>query len=82
MNYNSYENQYSTTSYGAQGGAGGGGFMPGDGSQNSPGSANRNYAKETLRPVTIKQILDAQPMSQEGDFKIDGAEISQVLRPH
>jgi len=29
-------NQYSTTSYGAQGGADGGGFMAGGGSQTSP----------------------------------------------
>ncbi|OCL07047.1 replication factor A2 [Glonium stellatum] len=77
MNYNSYDNQYST-SYGAQGGAGGGGFFPGDGSQNSPGSANRSYSKDTLRPVTIKQVLEAQPMHQDGDFKIDGTEITQV----
>lgn len=78
MSYNNYDNQYSTTSYGAQGGAGGGGFIPGDGSQNSPGSANRGYSKDTLRPVTIKQLLEAQPMHQDGDFKIDGTEITQV----
>ncbi|KAF2761514.1 replication factor A2 [Pseudovirgaria hyperparasitica] len=35
-------------------------------------------SKDTLRPVTIKQINEAPPSAQEGDFKIDDTEISQL----
>ncbi|KAI9052867.1 hypothetical protein LZ554_003139 [Drepanopeziza brunnea f. sp. 'monogermtubi'] len=70
---------YSTTSYGAQGGADGGGFMGGSqqGSQDSPGG-NKTYGKDTLRPVTIKQIIDAQQPHPDSDFKIDGSEVTQL----
>ncbi|KAK2624501.1 hypothetical protein QTJ16_006451 [Diplocarpon rosae] len=70
---------YSTTSYGAQGGADGGGFMGGSqqGSQESPGGS-KTYGKDTLRPVTIKQIIDAQQPHPDSDFKIDGAEVTQL----
>ncbi|KAI7328792.1 hypothetical protein KC315_g6463 [Hortaea werneckii] len=73
MDYNTY-----STSYGAQGGAGGGGFMPG--SQNdSPSAGKRSYGKDTLRPVTIKQLLDAQHPHPDAEyFIIDGAECTQV----
>lgn len=73
-----YSNNYSTTSYGAQGGAGGGGFMPG--SQNeSPSGAKRSYGKDTLRPVTIKQLLDAHHPHPDAEyFVIDGNEATQV----
>lgn len=74
MSYNNYETSY--TSYNAGGGGGGGGFMP-DGSQNSP-SRGRENAQDTLRPVTIKQILDAQPDASGEDFKIDGSKITQL----
>ncbi|KAF2189496.1 replication protein A, subunit RPA32 [Zopfia rhizophila CBS 207.26] len=73
MNYTGYETSY--TSYGAGGGAGGG-FIPGDGSQTSP-SGRKDYSQDTLRPVTIKQILDAQQPTEDV-FKIDGANISQL----
>ncbi|KAF2202730.1 replication protein A, subunit RPA32 [Delitschia confertaspora ATCC 74209] len=75
MNYNAYETSYS--SYGGAGGAGGGGFIPGDGSQTSPSGGKKGYAEETLRPVTIKQIQDAQQPSEDV-FKIDGQSISQL----
>ncbi|KAJ4296570.1 Replication factor A protein 2 [Kalmusia sp. IMI 367209] len=72
MNYsNNYETSY--TSYGA--GGGGGGFMP-DGSQNSP-SKGRDNVQDQLRPVTIKQILEAQPDVAD-EFKIDGTKVSQL----
>ncbi|KAF1840832.1 replication protein A, subunit RPA32 [Cucurbitaria berberidis CBS 394.84] len=75
MNYNSYETGYNT-SYGAGGGTGGGGFVPGEGSQQSPGG-RRDYSKDNLRPVTVKQIKEAQVDS--GDvFKIDNAVVSQI----
>ncbi|KAF2131411.1 replication protein A, subunit RPA32 [Dothidotthia symphoricarpi CBS 119687] len=75
MNYNSYETSY--TSYGAGGGAGGGGFIPGGGSQQSPGG-RKDYTQDSLRPVTIKQILEAQEEPGGDAFKIDGALISQL----
>jgi len=73
-----YSNDYSTTSYGAQGGAGGGGFMPGSQNNDSP-SAKRSYGKDTLRPVTIKQLTDAHHPHPDAEyFLIDGAECTQV----
>lgn len=73
--YNAYETSY--TSYGAGGGAGGGGFIPGDGSQQSPGGRDKQQ-QDSLRPVTIKQILDAQPEAGNDSFTIDGHTVSQV----
>ncbi|KAH7130630.1 replication protein-like protein A 32 kDa subunit [Dendryphion nanum] len=74
MSYNNYETSY--TSY-SGGGGGGGGFIPGEGggSQTSP-SGPRDYSRDNLRPVTIKQIIDAQPTGQE--FKVDNANLSQI----
>ncbi|KAF2472143.1 replication protein A, subunit RPA32 [Lindgomyces ingoldianus] len=74
MSYNNYDTSY--TSYGTGGGAGGGGFIPGDGSQTSP-SGRRDFSQDSLRPVTIKQILDAQQPTDE-IFKIDGTPIAQL----
>ncbi|KAA8625537.1 RFA2 Single-stranded DNA-binding replication protein A RPA medium subunit [Pyrenophora tritici-repentis] len=79
MNYNGYETSY--TSYGAGGGAGGGGFIPGEGgSTQSPGN-RRDHSHDSLRPVTIKQILEAQGEAGSGSdqtLKIDGAVLSQL----
>lgn len=36
------------------------------------------YGQDTLRPVTIKQVLDAQQPHPDADFKIDDVEITQV----
>ncbi|KAH8679021.1 hypothetical protein BGZ60DRAFT_255612 [Tricladium varicosporioides] len=69
-----------TTSYGGQSAANdGGGFMAGSqsGSQESPGNAKQS-GKETLRPVTIKQIIDATQAHPDGNFKVDDSEISQI----
>ncbi|KAM3424653.1 hypothetical protein BST61_g6641 [Cercospora zeina] len=69
---------YSTTSYGAQGGNTGGGFMPGSQNENSA-SNKRTYGKDTLRPVTIKQLLDAHHPHPDADhFMIDDSETTQV----
>lgn len=69
---------YSTTSYGAQGGADGGGFMAGSQGGES-GTTKRNYDKNTLRPVTIKQLLDAHvPHADSKTVEIDSSEVSQV----
>ncbi|TVY87904.1 Replication factor A protein, partial [Lachnellula willkommii] len=57
-----YQGAYSTTTYGNQNAAAeGGGFMNGSqsGSQDSPGGT-KTYGKDTLRPVTIKQLIEAQ----------------------
>ncbi|KAH8593417.1 hypothetical protein B0O99DRAFT_653274 [Bisporella sp. PMI_857] len=77
-----YTANTSTTSYGAQGGAGGGGFMSGSqaGGQESPSGA-KNYGKETLRPITIKQALEAQCSQYPfptADPKIDGVDVTQL----
>ncbi|KAK5696551.1 Replication factor A protein 2 [Elasticomyces elasticus] len=75
---NDYSNNYSTTSYGAQGGAQGGGFMPGSQTGDSP-NAKRSYGKDTLRPVTIKQLLDAHHPHPDAEyFMVDGSEATQV----
>ncbi|KFY22692.1 hypothetical protein V493_06406 [Pseudogymnoascus sp. VKM F-4281 (FW-2241)] len=75
-----YGGSYTTTSYGAQGGAEGGGFMGGasqTGSQDTPGGS-KTYGKDTLRPVTIKQIIDAQQPHPDAEFKVDGHEMTQI----
>lgn len=55
----------------------GGGFMPG--SQSDSPSSKRTYGKETLRPATIKQLLEAHhPYPDADHFVIDGAETTQV----
>ncbi|KAK2783580.1 replication factor A protein 2 [Onygenales sp. PD_12] len=72
-----YGNNYSTTSYGAQGGVGGGGFTPGEGGSQSEGKG-RSWMKDSLRPVTIKQTIDATQAHGDADFKIDGTEVSQL----
>jgi replication factor A2 len=38
----------------------------------------KGYGKDTVRPVTVKQILDAQQPHPDADFKVDGDAISQV----
>ncbi|KAI9728128.1 MAG: replication factor A protein 2 [Chrysothrix sp. TS-e1954] len=75
MEYGNYGN-YSTTSYGAQGPAGGGGFVN-SGSQENAGPS-KTYGKDSLRPVTIKQINEAESGSDGDSFKIDGADMMQL----
>lgn len=51
--------------------------MPG--SQTDSPSGKKNYGKDTLRPVTIKQLIDAQHTNPDAEFfEIDGTEASQV----
>lgn len=68
---------YSTTSYGTGGGEDGGGFVYG-GSQSGSQQAGRSYSDESLRPVTIKQLLDAEQPYPDANFRIDGVEVAQV----
>ncbi|WEW57359.1 Replication factor A protein 2 [Emydomyces testavorans] len=71
MNYG-YDNQYPSGSMG--GGEGGGGFM----AEASSSQGAKRYTKESLRPVTIKQINDASQPYPDAEFKIDGTEVTQV----
>jgi len=51
--------------------------MPG--SQTDSPSSKKQYGKDTLRPVTIKQLADAQHPNPDAEFfEIDGTEASQV----
>ncbi|KAI1760866.1 replication protein A, subunit RPA32 [Hypoxylon sp. FL1150] len=68
---------YSRTTYGATGGDDGGGFF--GGSQPSGSQAARPVNDESLRPVTVKQIIDAeQAFGSDGPFRIDGVDVTQV----
>ncbi|CAL8578446.1 Replication factor A protein 2 [Xanthoria parietina] len=73
-----YGGGYSTTSYGAQGGAGGGGFMSGSQGGSQPNKGNISQSKDTLRPCTIKQVLDATQPHPDAEFKIDDIEVQQI----
>ncbi|KAI9789810.1 MAG: replication factor A protein 2 [Peltula sp. TS41687] len=79
MNYG-YTDQDQTTSYGAQGGAGAGGFVNQyAGSQpGSQGTPSKTYGKDTLRPVTIRQLLNAQQPHPDAEFRVDESEITQI----
>ncbi|KAJ4415198.1 Replication factor A protein 2 [Gnomoniopsis sp. IMI 355080] len=70
---------YSKTSYGAQGGEAGGGFFSGSqsGSQGAQGG-QKGFSDESLRPVTIKQLLDLEEAYPGADFTIDNHPITQV----
>ncbi|KAG6009589.1 hypothetical protein E4U21_001956 [Claviceps maximensis] len=69
---------YSTTGYGAQGGGDdSGGFLAGGSQQGSQGGG-KSYQDESLRPVTIKQILEAEEAYAGADFKIDNTTVTQI----
>ncbi|KAL3491522.1 hypothetical protein BJX62DRAFT_204849 [Aspergillus germanicus] len=65
---------YGNTSFG--GGGGGGGFMPGE--TNSPSGGGKNDNK-TMRPITIKQALDATQPYPDADYQIDSQDVSSVV---
>ncbi|KAK3390380.1 hypothetical protein B0H63DRAFT_112902 [Podospora didyma] len=68
---------YSRTNYGAQGGDDGGGFMGSQqGSQSAGGT--KSYADDSLRPITIKQLVDCKEEYPGAELKIDGAPVTQV----
>lgn len=74
---NAYGQNYATG--GGGGGSGGGGFMTG-GSQSASqgGSGGKMGGVQTLRPLTIRQILNATQAHPEADFVVDGAGIGQL----
>ncbi|KAF7593090.1 replication factor A protein 2 [Aspergillus hancockii] len=63
---------YSSSSFGG----GGGGFMPETNSPSGGKSADGNNT--TLRPITIKQALDATQPYPEADYQIDGADVGSI----
>ncbi|KAI0840979.1 replication protein A, subunit RPA32 [Hypoxylon sp. FL0890] len=68
---------YARTTYGATGGDDGGGFF--GGSQSGSQGGAKHPSEESLRPVTVKQIIDAeQAFGNDGTFRIDGVDITQV----
>ncbi|KAF6833475.1 hypothetical protein CPLU01_05513 [Colletotrichum plurivorum] len=69
---------YSKTSYGAQGGEDGGGFVYGGSQQQGSQGGGKSYGEDSLRPVTIKQIIDAEEAYPGADFRIDGNAVTQV----
>ncbi|KAJ2892792.1 replication factor A protein 2, partial [Zalerion maritima] len=75
-----YGNYQTTYTGGGNTAADGGGFFAG-GSQagSQAGGRGKSYEEETLRPVTIKQILDSTQSSPDSTFfQIDGSDISQL----
>ncbi|CCG82663.1 Replication factor-A protein [Taphrina deformans PYCC 5710] len=74
-NYQSYnDGGYQQTNYNAGGGYNSGGFVA---SQTTPGGEKRG-GNNALRPVQIKQILEASQSHPDADFKIDDSEISAL----
>ncbi|KAJ5423196.1 Nucleic acid-binding OB-fold [Penicillium cf. griseofulvum] len=57
---------------------GGGGFMPAE-SSSPAGGKTGDRDNKTLRPVTVKQVLDASQPFPEAPFQIDGADVANVL---
>ncbi|KAH7328264.1 putative replication factor-a protein [Stachybotrys elegans] len=62
----------------SRGGNESGGFFAGDSQQGSQGGGGgRDFNNQTLRPLTIKQVLDAEE-SPDAKFHVDGEATSQV----
>jgi len=59
--------------------SGGGGYVPGSqGSQGSPGSRGGPGVSASLRPVTIRQIIEASQEHGDAEFVIDGSVPTQL----
>ncbi|KAI0158484.1 putative replication factor-a protein [Pestalotiopsis sp. NC0098] len=69
-------NNYSKPAYGADGGDNAGGFF--GGSQGGSQGGGKGFGEETLRPVTIKQLIDANQAYPDGPFRIDDLDVTQV----
>ncbi|KAK0531411.1 Replication factor A protein 2 [Tilletia horrida] len=63
---------------GSGGGGGGGGFMTGNYTNDSPSGGAKKAANNSLRPVTIRQILTADQPHADADFCLDGADLGQL----
>lgn len=74
-NFQSYnDGGYQQSNYNAGGGYNSGGFVA---SQTTPGG-EKKVGNNALRPVQIKQILEATQSHPDADFKIDDSEISAL----
>ncbi|KAK9324865.1 hypothetical protein V1517DRAFT_305718 [Lipomyces orientalis] len=79
----SYDIGYNSN-YGGGFGAGGGGFVSNtygsDGINNSQSGGERSISesKSRVRPVTIKQILDASQAHPDSEYSVDGVDVSTV----
>jgi len=62
---------------GSQSQFGGGGFMPEKADSPAAGKGGRARSEQTILPVTLKQINDAD--SSDDTMKIDGKELTQVV---
>ncbi|KAF9160325.1 replication factor A protein 2 [Actinomortierella ambigua] len=66
-------------SYANATGMGGAGYVQGGLSQGDASSSSApKRTQHTLRPVTIKQLLKVSETHADGDFKLDGQDLSQV----
>ncbi|KAF9977095.1 replication factor A protein 2 [Actinomortierella ambigua] len=66
-------------SYANATGMGGGGYMQGGASEGDMSSApGPKKTQHSLRPVTIKQLLKVSETHADGDFKLDGQDLSQI----
>ncbi|PWZ02361.1 replication protein A, subunit RPA32 [Testicularia cyperi] len=73
--YGGGDNPYAQN-YATGGGASGGGFMAGGSQTESP--SGKRAGNNTLRPVTIRQILNASQPHPDAEFTLDGAELGQL----
>ncbi|TKY85714.1 hypothetical protein EX895_005254 [Sporisorium graminicola] len=62
--------------YATGGGASGGGFLANGSQTDSP--SGKRAGNNTLRPVTIRQILNAEQPHPDAEFTLDGAELGQL----
>jgi replication factor A2 len=69
MNYGGYGDSFGNA-------GGGGGFDTSTQSQTSP--SGQKQIEDSIRPITIKQLLDAQPTPSNDELIIDGKEVHTV----
>jgi replication factor A2 len=69
---------YQRTGYGGTQGGDDGGFMVGSQQGSQSGGSGRNYANDSLRPVTIKQLVDCKEPYPNAELAVDGVPTTQV----
>ncbi|CBQ72976.1 related to RFA2-DNA replication factor A, 36 kDa subunit [Sporisorium reilianum SRZ2] len=62
--------------YATGGGASGGGFLANGSQSDSP--SGKRAGNNTLRPVTIRQLINAEQPHPDAEFTLDGAELGQL----
>ncbi|WFD31432.1 Replication factor A protein 2 [Malassezia sp. CBS 17886] len=73
----SYSDNPFEQNYATGGGGGTSGFFAGDNSQDGTGNRQR-VGTNSLRPVTVRQVLSASQPHSDAPFTFDNAELSQV----